>query len=110
MRALRRFLTRHGVRAPIEVTEFGAPAAYVPFGQWATDLTGTVRDLATSGCGITRIIAYRDQDPITGTGVVDQFAYYTMYDRDGRTTGLANAYFAGIAGAKRAAKRSASRC
>ena len=53
------------MKAPIEVTEFGAPAARVSLAQWGTELTATVRALATSGCGITRIIAYRDQDPIT---------------------------------------------
>ena len=104
VRDLRQLLVDSGAAAvPIEITEFGAPAAEVSLSQWSSDLTATVRDLATSDCGITRIIAYRDQDPNTGTGVVDKYGYYVMYDRQGIETSLASAYFTGIAQARQAA-------
>ena len=97
--SLRQLLVESGAAAvPIEITEFGAPAAEVSITKWGSDLTETVRDLATSTCGISRVITYRDQDPHTGTGIIDRFGHYVMYDKAGNETSLAGILRRHIAG------------
>jgi len=103
VKALRQLLTSAGASTtPIEVTEFGGAASAISQASWARIVTTVVRNLATSNCGVTRIILYRDQDPYTGRGVVDKYGDYVMYDRSGVATRIAAAYFKGIAEAEAA--------
>ncbi len=87
-----------GASVPIEINEFDSNIGFESTSAWAQALSTVVVYLATSDCGISRIMPFQLQ---TATGT-DSSGWFSLFSAGGVPTPIGSAYFSAIAQARAA--------